>query len=113
MFVFCFGFRACPQWQKKSLKESLQAKFLKIAIVWPYPKILFFTEIQFFRVCLISEMIFQMLIQALNLAITPLIKHTFEKQTLATKQIKMAAIFKDGRHKKSMFFITLEPQVGF
>ena len=47
-------------------------------------------------------MIFQMLIQALNLAITLLIKHTFEIQTLATKKIKMAAIFKDDRYKKSL-----------
>ena len=48
-------------------------------------------------------MIFQMLIQALNLAITLLIKHTVETQMLATKKIKIDAIFKDGRHKKSLF----------
>ena len=50
-------------------------------------------------------MIFQMLIQAPNLTLTLLIVHTFEEQ-----QFKMAAIFKDGRHKKYVS-ITLDPQV--
>ena len=48
-------------------------------------------------------MIFQMLIQAPNLTLTLLIVHTFKEQTLATLKIKMAAIFKDGRHKKYVF----------
>ena len=50
-----------------------------------------------------------MLIQALNLAITLLIKHTFEIQSLATKKFKMAAIFKDDRHKKIFVFHNIGP----
>ena len=58
-------------------------------------------------------MIFQMMIHELNLAITLLIKHTFENQTFSTEKFKMAAMFEHGRHKKSMFPITLNPRVGF
>ena len=39
-----------------------------------------------------------MLIQAPNLTLTLLIVHTFEEQ-----KFKMAAILKDGRHKKYVF----------